>query len=171
MLERLERPLSVAVNLLVAVAVVLWLFGGGANLLRGRLGIQGTTHFSNLTVTGTVQAEQLTSTDDLTVTDKVVLSTLRHTQATAITVTDGSAFSPATTYCQITAAGTVTPTISTTGFNAGEYRVLVNSGSNTINIADSGTAKLASAWAAGQYDVLVIQFDGTNWIEISRSDN
>ena len=63
-------------------------------------------------------------------------------QATALTVTDGTAFSPTNTYQQITAAGTVTPTVSTTGFTTGHVLVLVNSGSNTINLADSGTAKL-----------------------------
>ena len=91
-------------------------------------------------------------------------------KASAATVTDGAAFTPTHTYQQITAAGEVTPTV-TAGATAGDLLCLINSGSNTINLADSGTAVLSAAWAAGQYDVLCLISDGTNWIEISRSDN
>jgi hypothetical protein len=151
---RFEDLLTLALKILAVLLLGLLLVSYvGSRLWPGRvddwLTTQGVTHFS-----GTVQA-----------------AAFRQAQGTALTVTDGAAFSPVNTYCQITAAGTVTPTISTTGYTAGDVFWLVNSGSNTINLADSGTAKLSAAWAAGQYDVLVVQFDGTNWIEISRSDN
>lgn len=100
-----------------------------------------------------------------------VESFLRPDAQTALTVTDGTAFTPTGTYQPITAAGAVTPTVSTTGFSAGDLLVLINTGSNAITLADSGTAKLASAAALGQYDSITLIFDGTNWIEFSRSNN
>jgi hypothetical protein len=101
---------------------------------------------------------------DLTVADDIRISA-----QTAITVTNGNPFTPTGTYQAITAASEVTPTI-TVG-NAGDVLVLINTSAQTVNIADTGTAKLSAAAALGQYDTLVLWCDGTNWIEISRSDN
>jgi hypothetical protein len=102
--------------------------------------------------------------------DVVVADDLRVTAQTSITVTDTAAFTPTGTYQGITAAGEVTPTI-TAGATAGDVLVLINTSDQTINIADSGTTMLTAAAALGQYDVLVLWSDGTNWIEISRANN
>jgi hypothetical protein len=121
----------------------------------------------------------LTLADALTVTsggasltdgDMVVADDLRVTAQTSITVTNAAAFTPTGTYQNITAAGEVTPTI-TAGATAGDLLVLINTSAQVVNIADSGTAKLSAAAALNQFDVLVLWSDGTNWIEISRSDN
>ncbi len=92
------------------------------------------------------------------------------TPGTSITVTNGAAFTPTATYQPLVAAAEVTPTI-TAGATAGRLVALTNTGTDVINLADSGTLKLSAAAALGQYDVLVLVSDGTNWIEISRSDN
>jgi len=107
----------------------------------------------------------------LTISDgnAVVADHLRVTAQTAITVTNGAAFAPTGTYQRIQAAGTVTPTI--TAGTAGDLLVLINTSAQTINIADTSIQMLSAAWAGGQYDVLVLWCDGTNWIEISRSNN
>jgi len=103
--------------------------------------------------------------------DELQLSTILNlTAQTALTVTDGTAFTPTGTYQPISAAGEVTPTI-TAGFTAGDLLVLINTSAQTINIADSGTAKLTAAFAMGQYDSLTLWSDGTNWIEVSRANN
>jgi len=96
---------------------------------------------------------------------------LNLTAATAITVTNGATFTPTATYQGIQAASEVTPVVSTSGYTAGDVLVLINVGSETINLADSGTAKLSTDWAAGQDDVLALWFDGTNWVETSSSNN
>ena len=92
-------------------------------------------------------------------------------EAAATTVTDGAVFTPTATYCPITAGSEVTPTVSTSGYVSGDLLILINEGTNTINLADSGTMMLTAAWAADQYDLLALWFDGTNWIELSRADN
>ena len=114
----------------------------------------------------------LTTAKGITISDGdlVVADWVRATAQTAITVTNGAAFTPTGTYQAIVAAGEVTPTI-TAGATDGNWLVLSNASAQTINVADSGTAKLSAAWAGGQYDVLVLRSDGTNWIEISRSNN
>lgn len=108
--------------------------------------------------------------DDLTVTDDATVGgLLTHLAADAITVTDGAAFAPTGSYQPITAAGEVTPTM-TVG-SAGQVVMIVNTSAQTINLADTGTAKLTAAFAMGQYDSLTLLSDGTNWIEIARADN
>ena len=114
----------------------------------------------------TVTAGGVTLSDS----DLVVADDLRITAQTAITVTDGAAFTPTGTYQGIQAAGEVTPTI-TAGAPAGDLAVLINTSAQTINLADSGTLKLTAAYAMGQYDALVLWSEGTNWIEISRANN
>ena len=101
--------------------------------------------------------------------DVVIADDVRVTAQTAITVTNAGAFAPTGTYQPIQAAGEVTPTI-TVG-TAGDLLVLINTSAQTINIADTGIQMLSAAWAGGQYDTLTLWCDGTNWIELSRSNN
>jgi len=49
--------------------------------------------------------------------------------------------------------------------------VLVNVGSNTITLTDTGTLKLSANAALGQYDTITLQSDGTNWIELAKANN
>ena len=113
----------------------------------------------------------VTSAGGLTLSDgdAVIADDLRVTAQTGITVTNGAAFTPTGTYQPIQAASEVTPTIGVG--TAGDLVVLINTGTQTVNLADTGTAKLSAAWAAGQYDSLILWCDGTNWVEISRSNN
>ena len=159
--------------------------------------VAGTTHLSALSTTGDVTVgDDLTVTDDAAVGGALAVtgaSTLtgavttggaltigtiatigtfeKFTACTVISPTDGAVITPTCTYQRLSSAGEVTPTITTTGITTGTLLVLINTTNTTINLADTGTAKLSAAWAGGQYDALVLWFDGTNWIEISRSDN
>jgi hypothetical protein len=90
--------------------------------------------------------------------------------ATSITVTT-AAFTPLGTYQPIAAAGTVTPTISTSGFTAGTLLRLVNTSAQSIVFVDTSTLMLTGDITLGQYDTLSLVFDGTNWIELSTSNN
>lgn len=101
--------------------------------------------------------------------DAVVADDLRVSAQTSITVTNGNPFTPTGTYQPITAAGEVTPTVAIG--TAGDVVVLINTSAQTINIADSGTMMLNTAVALGQYDVLVLWCDGTNWLQIATANN
>ena len=132
----------------------------------------GTTHFSNLSAADIEATDDLTVGDDLTVSDEVSIGTFgRIAEQTAISVTNGATFTPTGSYQPITSAGTVTPTISTSGYTAGEWLVITNESATTVNFADSGTLMLNTARAMGQYDVLGLLFDGTNWLEQYFNDN
>lgn len=87
----------------------------------------------------------------------------------SITVTNGAAFTATAAIQPIAAAGAVTPTITIPA--AGNMVCLYNSGSQTINIADTGNQVLTAAWAAGQYDWLCGWSDGTRFMETGRADN
>lgn len=150
---------------------------------------RGVTNFDSLTL-----SEDLIVTDDSTLTDDVavggdltvtgsstfaavtmsdgdfdVADTLNITPQTAITVTNGAAFTATGTIQYIQAASEVTPTI--TAGTAGDLLVLINTSAQTVNIADTGNQVLTAAAALGQYDSITLFADGTRWIEISRADN
>jgi hypothetical protein len=55
-------------------------------------------------------------------------------------------------------------TLEWTGANAGK---LVKGSAN----GDSGNVRLSADWVPGQYDTLTLVFNGTDWIETSRSTN
>jgi hypothetical protein len=138
---------------------------GGVTATAGGL----TATAGGLTVTAggaTIADGGLTLSDD----DLVVADDLRVTAQTAITVTNGAAFTPTGTYQPIQAAEEVTPTL-TAGATAGDLLVLINTSDTTINLADGGTLMLTAAGALGQYDSLTLWSDGTNWIEIGRANN
>jgi hypothetical protein len=117
-------------------------------------------------------ADDLVVTDDASVGGDLTISGDMNLAAqTVISPTDGGVITPTGSYQRLSSAGTVTPTIATGAAAAGDVVVMVNTTATTINLADSGTAKLSAAAALGQYDTLTLLFDGTNWIELSRSDN
>jgi len=87
-----------------------------------------------------------------------------------VTVTDGGEIAATKSFVPLTAAGAVGTSNITTGA-AGQLLVLMNVGSNTITITDTGTIMLAGDCALGQYDTLTLISDGTNWLEITRANN
>lgn len=128
------------------------------------------------TVSGTVP--DWTVSDDLTVTDDSTLGGivsvgefLRIAEQTSITVTNGAVFTPTGSYQPITSAGTVTPTVSTSGYTAGDLLWITNETATTITFVDSGTAMLFADRDMGRYDVLGLLFDGTNWLEVNWGNN
>ena len=89
---------------------------------------------------------------------------------TALVVTSGGTITPVGAYQQITAAGAVGTSAITAG-NAGDVLILINTGSNTITLTDTGTLKLGGNAALGPSDALALFSDGTNWIQVSKADN
>ncbi len=95
----------------------------------------------------------------------------RWTPAAPLTVTDGAVFAPTGSYQPLSAAAPVTPTVYTATAVAGSVLLLVNTGTNAITIQDTATQALAGDFSMGQYDTLLLIFDGTRWIERARSNN
>ena len=152
-------------------------FDGGATPGGSLGGTWGSPTIDDLFVlnTGDTVAGDLSITGYVSATGFIDLGTfLNLTPQTAITITDGGVITPTGSYQPLqvsNAVNEITPTISTAGFNAGDVLMLTVETTPTINIVDSGTAILEGAWAGGQYDTLLIWFDGTNWREIGRSNN
>lgn len=135
------------------------------------IGNAGTDFDSNggltTAVTVTITSGGLDITDgDITLADDFIIEA-----QTAISVTDGSTITPTGTYQQLESAAEVTGTLTTSGLTTGTTYEFIVTSNTTINIADTGVQRLAGAWAGGQYDVLAVRWDGTNWIERYRSDN
>lgn len=112
----------------------------------------------------TFTADDLTLADDLNVAD-IIASTY-----TTVTVTPGSTIIPTGVY-QILTSATAAGTSSIANPTAGRFVVLVNVGSNTITLTDTGTLKLSGNIALGQYDSVSLLGDGTNWVQTATSNN
>lgn len=183
----LARPALVAgiVALLVALGVT-----GLRPPYQSELGaMAGTTFSGPLYVTGGIQ-----SGNNLTLTHGALINTLG-----AITVSDGlnvtgyaswgtwlgGAVPSAAEAITVTTNGYITPTGTLVRLisegsvyadqlavtTAGRLALLWNSGAATVTITDTGTNKLAGNWTGGPSDTLLLWSDGTNWLELSRSDN
>lgn len=124
------------------------------------------TNFDSIVASG-----DITATDDITAGDDLsVGGWINGNAAGTLTITAGGTITPTGTYQRITAAA-ARGTSSVTGHAAGRILVLVNVGSNTITLTDTGTLKLSGNAALGQYDTITLQSDGTNWIELAKANN
>lgn len=91
---------------------------------------------------------------------------------TAITVTNNATVNPTGSFQRLTAAGAV----GTSGANitvkpAGTIVTFLNTGSNTITFTETGTLKSAGNIALGALDAATLYSDGTNWYQVSASNN
>lgn len=121
---------------------------------------------NDLTIGDDLTVDAVTASGNVTVGDDLFVA-----QQTAQTITAGGTITPTGTYHQITAAA-ARGTSSVAGVStAGRVVVLVNVGSNTITLTDTGTLKLTGNIALGQYDSLGLISDGTNWIQLSTANN
>ncbi len=128
--------------------------------------------------TGTVTdlTSSLITVDSLMATsaamDTVVMVETTIQPGTTITATDAATITLSAAFQPLVAAGTVTPVLAAPS-TAGQRVTLINTSAQTINLADSGTARLSAAWAAGQYDTLTLMAppDLAAWVEVARSNN
>lgn len=124
----------------------------------------------------TFGAVDLTVSDDLTVTDDVFVgddlnvADIIGSTFTTITLGYAGTITPTGVYQQLTAAA-ARGTSSVANPTAGRLVVLINVGSNTITLTDTGTLKLSGNIALGQYDSLTMVGDGTNWIQLATTNN
>src|SRR6185369_15386247 len=96
------------------------------------------------------------------------------TGQTTIVVAPGGTITPTgfTTWLSSTLS---TPGTSSIGGCAtatkGKLASFTNRASTTITLTDTGTLKLAGNVALGQYDTVLLQCDGTNWVQIAPVAN
>lgn len=163
-ISRVSKPL-----LVLFVLALLFVSAGVASAQMGKGWFQVDSLWaeSNLRVDGEANLNtDLTAGDDLTVGNFLQL-----TAATAISLTNGGIITATGSYQPIDAAPSSTVTATVAAASAGTLLRLVNQGTGTIRIIDTGTAKLSANYDLGQYDSLLLMSDGTNWIEMGRSNN
>jgi len=163
-ISRVSKPL-----LVLFVLALLFVSAGVASAQMGKGWFQVDSLWaeSNLRVDGEANLNtDLPVGDDLTVGNFLQL-----TAATAISLTNGGIITATGSYQPIDAAPSSTVTATVAAASAGTLLRLVNQGTGTIRIIDTGTAKLSANYDLGQYDSLLLMSDGTNWIEMGRSNN
>jgi hypothetical protein len=117
-------------------------------------------------------------TADRTITLPDASGTIRVAQAsTAVSLTaDNQAVTPGSAnVIQLSSdnatATNRTFTLSATGAITGAIYILIGPASNGCEIAATGIQKLSATWSPGAADSLTLLFDGTNFIELARSNN
>lgn len=88
-----------------------------------------------------------------------------------LAIADGTVINPTGSYQPIYAAGAVSTTLMGTGYDTGTWVTLVNTGTNAITLADQGAFKLSGDLTLGQYDTVLLMFDGTYWVQRSTANN
>lgn len=138
--------------------------GGGSRAL-------GDSTFTNLVTTGNVTVGgSLTATGGASSTTTVGAFVL--SPAVAVPVTDGGTLTLAWAYQQISATGTVgLGLVAASCKPAGKVSVIENVSNQTVTITDTTNILLAGNAALGQYDTLTLIGDGTNCVQIAKSDN
>jgi hypothetical protein len=169
MIKRVSSALAVTLGLILLATVPAWAQLSIHRLPHVVATMLTVTTTSTLTGNVTTGAD-VTVGDDLTVADDLAAADHIATQATAQTITAGGTITPTGMYHQITAAA-ARGTSSISGKSAGRLLVLINVGSNTITLTDTGTLKLSANAALGQYDSISLISDGTNWIELAKANN
>ena len=181
---------GLAIILIVGLAI-----GTSADLGKVYLGWVNATRLTvsdTTTLTGAVTtAGDVVVGDDLTVSDGLAVTgdqtltgalgvtgnatlagELKFTAPSAITVTANSTIATAGyVVVPLAAAGTVGTSAVTGCQTAGKLTVLRNTTAQTITITDTSAIMLSGNAALGQYDTLTLLGDGTNCLQISKSDN
>lgn len=117
-------------------------------------------------------------TADRTITLPDISGTVRVAVAsttTALTADDQAVTPGKNTVLQLTSdnatATNRTFTLSATGAVTGGIYILVGPATNQCEIAATGIQKLSATWSPTTSDTLTLLFDGTNFLELARSNN
>jgi len=132
------------IRLVLLAAVMVWLICGLAVLAESNV-----THFTGVAV------------EDV----------LRIAPQDVQTVTTGMTLTPTGAYQPLQAIGADRGFGAITAGTAGDVLLLQNVLTYTVGVSDTGTLKLGDDRTLGQYDTLLLVCDGTNWIEVSYTNN
>lgn len=129
-----------------------------------------TTVGGALAVTGNASAAAMSVTGDLAMGGKTTTGTfLVEGGGGNLAVLDGGPLTAVRSFQQVSAAAASGMTV--TVLPKGTLVKIINMGSNSVTITDTGTTMLSANAALGQYDSLTLISDGTNMIELARSNN
>lgn len=170
--------LSIFTALMVASILTVGLFGAVQArdffswVITSRLTVQNATELrGTVTVGGAMDIAEVNVTGGATA-DTLTTGELALTPGAAISVTTNGAITPTASLQALESAGTVaTAGLVTVTATAGDLLTLWNTTDTAITISDTAPLLLAGNAVLGQYDTLQLFFDGTSWIELSRSDN
>ena len=144
----------------------------GNTVIAGTLAANGgiTVDTSNFTVNGTTGALLTASTfsagDKSTFNGEVVYAT------SEITPASGSSLTVGYTAYLINTSGNITMTLATTGATAGQIVIIYGLDANNITINDTNLKSSdGNTIVLGQYDICIFFFDGTSWVELSKTAN
>ena len=87
------------------------------------------------------------------------------------TVTTGMTLTPTGAYQPLQAIGADRGFGAISAGSAGDVLLLQNVLTYTVGVSDTGTLKLGGDRTLGQYDTLLLVCDGTNWLEVSYTNN
>jgi hypothetical protein len=175
-----------ALLLLAGVAVGVSAQSGGAGFYDFETSVR---MWQNLKVFGTAAfTGDITASDDLTVTDQLVVqgditlsddltgvdlltaSKIRATKGTTQTITASAPITSVATFQPISAAGNIGTSAIAAG-TAGDLLVIENIANVSIVITDENTTMLTGNITLGQYDTLSLIYDGTNWVQLTTANN
>jgi hypothetical protein len=168
----------------------------GATTLGSTLGVTGATTLSSTlgvtgasTLTGAVAANggltvdstafivadtsgNVTTAGTLTAGDKATFSGETVWAQSWITPTSGSSLTIAASYYVVNTTGAITLTLATTGATAGQIVTLYGDDNNNVTINDTNLLSSdGNAIVLGQYDIVILLFNGTKWVELSKTAN
>jgi hypothetical protein len=144
------------VGVLLVLAVVVILAAGGIGQAAD---VMGVTTFTGLAVSPA--AVQVVTAD-------AVIRAVGSNQPISSTAAVGTSHIQTGT---LTTGAYPTVTVMAPTVPRGQLLLLHNVGAYTITITDTGTTRLAGNAELGQYDTLLLQWDGTNWLQVSKADN
>ena len=155
----------------------------------------GDTHFSSLVTTGSMTSgtgmvagttvtagTDLVATGDLTVTDDgtigddlTVAGSLFTGEAPIVVAVTNTTLTPLGTYQPVTSTVALTLSATTSiadGTTIGQLLILVNeNAADAITVKDAANTALSGDAALGPKDVLIMIWDGADWVEISQANN
>ena len=156
--------LTLVVTMLLAVSLFV--------LAQPTAAQSGVTNFTNVKTSGTLTVgTDATINDDATVADDLTTADLYLSKQTAQVIGAGGTITPTGMYHPITAT-VATGTSSIAGVStAGRVVIIVNIGSNAVTLTDTNILKLSGNAVLGQFDNITLISDGTNWVQLAKTDN
>ena len=101
----------------------------------------------------------------------LLCSNIMQLEATTVTSTGAHTLTPAASLYLYNTASASNPTIATADAEAGDLLLIVNIGSQTVTIVDTGATPGGGDIALGGGDAVLFVFNGTIWVTVSLSDN
>lgn len=142
----------------------------GAITMTDSLNVSGQVKAGTLSVTGGTAAFGAAILAQGTVASVGSVAAGTFLQLSAQTgITVSGYITPTGSYQPIRAAAWVSPTLNKGA--SGYVLILTNTNTENICLVDTGAVMLSADWTAGQYDTIWLLSDGTNWLELARSNN